>query len=58
MKSLQVVIPIAVDRRASRKQVLYVADNPKHLPDQEAVLLDLLKAQIKVNICLKSKFYL
>ena len=58
MKSLQVVIPIAVDRRASRKQVLYVADNPKHLLDQEAVLLDLLKAQIKVHICLKSKFYL
>ena len=57
MKSLQVVIQIAVDRRASRKQVLYVVDN-QQLPGQEVVLLDLLKVQIKVYICLKSKFYL
>ncbi len=54
MKSPQVAIPTAVDQRASQKQVLYEADN-QQLPDQ-AVLLGLLKAQIKVNICLKYSF--
>jgi hypothetical protein len=54
MISLQVAIPTAVDQGASQKQVLYVADD-QQLPDQ-AVLQGLLKAQIKVNNCLKYSF--